>query len=59
VARQRVHQEGPAGHPRNLGGNKDGDVFAAALEPNGEVLLAGCATVARNTTDMAVVRLMV
>ena len=44
--------------PFNLGGNKDDEAFAATLEPNGEVLLVGYATVARNTTDMAVARLM-
>ena len=45
--------------PFNRGGNNDDEAFAAGLEPNGEVLLAGYATVARNATDMAVVRLMV
>ena len=44
--------------PFNLGGNKDDEAFAMAIQPDGKILLAGYAENKARNTDIAVTRLL-
>ena len=44
--------------PFDLGGNKDDEAYAVAIQPDGKILLAGYATNSGRNTDLAVTRLV-
>ena len=41
--------------PFDLGGNKDDEAFAVAIQPDGKILLAGYAENNQHNTDIAVI----
>jgi Domain of unknown function (DUF5122) beta-propeller len=44
--------------PFNLGGDKDDEAYALAIQPDGKVLLAGYAETKNGNSDIAVTRLL-